>query len=401
MPYFYKVDAKNKQGYKWVCVADGPPDPVTGKRNQISRRADKKKDAENRVNKAIEDLLDAGAEHPKALRNMTFEKAAWEWLETYSKGRRKGSTIRVREKEIKILLRYVAAVNIDKVTHKMYQRILNDLDDKNYAKTSIEGVHVTAGMIFKYAIHHKMRKDNPCEGAVIPVKKLTVEEIENNTIEEKYLEKSELTEFLSVVREYGMPDDFEIFYLLAFSGMRSGELCALKETDFNFETNEMRITKTLYNPDNNMRKYELTPPKTEGSIRTIELDESIMDLIKAHIKKEAKKRMSTRHLFEDYHDKQFVFRHENGYPIIPKNINIRMQRLLKKTSIKKAATPHIFRHSHISMLTEAEVDINAIMKRVGHDDMKTTMQIYTHVTEKMRKSVTQKIKNHFGSILNM
>lgn len=52
-----------------------------------------------------------------------------------------------------------------------------------------------------------MRKDNPCTGAVITVKKLSVEEIENNTIEEKYLEKEELFEFLNAVREHGLNHD--------------------------------------------------------------------------------------------------------------------------------------------------------------------------------------------------
>lgn len=60
----------------------------------------------------------------------------------------------------------------------MHQKMLNDLDDKDYAKTTIEGVHVTAGMIFKYAMKEKLRLDNPCVGAVIPTKKLTIEEIE-------------------------------------------------------------------------------------------------------------------------------------------------------------------------------------------------------------------------------
>jgi integrase len=78
-----------------------------------------------------------------------------------------------------------------------------------------------------------------------------------------------------------------------------------------------------------------------------------------------------------------------------------MKRLLKKTFITKHATPHIFRHTHISMLAEAEVDIATIMKRVGHDDMTTTMKIYTHVTNKMKKNTTNKMKNTFGDILEM
>jgi integrase len=79
----------------------------------------------------------------------------------------------------------------------------------------------------------------------------------------------------------------------------------------------------------------------------------------------------------------------------------RIGRLLNKTSITKYATPHIFRHTHISMLAEAEVDISTIMKRVAHDDMKTTMKVYTHVTEKMKKTAAFKMKNMFGDILEM
>ncbi|KIL74183.1 tyrosine-type recombinase/integrase [Bacillus badius] len=400
MPYFRKITAKNKKGYKWMCVADGPPDPVTGKRKQISRRADSKSEALDLVEKAIKKLSEDGIDEKK-IRNLPFEAVAWEWLSTYAKGKVKASTVRVREKEIKILLRYIAKVNIDKVTSRMHQKILNDLDEKEYAKTTIEGVHVTANMIFKYAIKEKMRKDNPCIGAVIPVKKLTVEDIENQTIEDKYLEREELFEFLEAAKEHGLPNDLEWFYLLAFSGMRSGEICALKWTDINFDTNEIRITKTLYNPDNNMKKYELTPPKTPGSIRTFDIDDSIIKMLRTHKAKQSQIKLANRKKYEDYHDANFVFCRENGYPFIQKNIIVRMKRLLKKTSIKKEATPHIFRHTHISMLAEAEVDINTIMKRVGHDDMKTTMNIYTHVTDKMKKNAAQKIKNHFGSILNL
>jgi len=48
--------------------------------------------------------------------------------------------------------------------------------------------------------------------------------MENDEIEDKYLESEELNEFLNAVREYGLDLDLERFYLLAFSGMRSSEL---------------------------------------------------------------------------------------------------------------------------------------------------------------------------------
>lgn len=396
---YTKIPANNKQGYKWICTIEGPPDPVTGKRNQIPRRGDTKKEAEQRCLDVLNKLLNHGIDSKK-VKKLPLEDVAWDWHRTYANGKVKASTVRVRGKEIKILLRYIAKVTIDKVTHRQYQNIINDLDDKKYARTTIEGVHVTANMIMKHAIKHKMRLDNPCTGVVIPVKLLTVEEIENTTIEEGYFEKSELTEFLSAAQEHGLSQDLEIFYVLAFSGMRSGELCAWKWTDLNFDTNIVRITKTIYNPNNNMRKYELTPPKTKASIRDFDLDENVMNLLINHKNHQTASKPMNKTLFTDYHDKNFVFAHDNGYPFIQKNILIRMERILKKTTIKKKATPHIFRHTHISMLAEADVDLKTIMKRVGHDDAETTLKIYTHVTDKMKKNASEKIKTHFADILN-
>ncbi|WP_420855429.1 tyrosine-type recombinase/integrase [Virgibacillus indicus] len=50
----------------------------------------------------------------------------------------------------------------------------------------------------------------------------------------------------------------------------------------------------------------------------------------------------------------------------------------------RSLTPHSFRHTHISMMTEAGIDLPTIMKRVGHEDPDTTLKVYTHVTEKMK-----------------
>ncbi|WP_308722447.1 tyrosine-type recombinase/integrase [Paenibacillus polysaccharolyticus] len=399
MASYTKIKANNKQGYKWICTLEGPPDPVTGKRKQIPRRGDTQKEALARAQKVLDDLTHHGIDSKKN-KKLPFEEVAADWLKTYSKGEVKESTVRIRSKEIKILERYIRKINIDKISHKQYQNILNDLDDENYARTTIEGVHVTANMIMKYAIKHKMRLDNPCTGAIIPTKKLTVEEIENTSIEDGYLEKNELTEFLHAVFLHGMDMDIERFYLLAFSGLRSGELCALKWTDANFETNEIRVTKTLYNENNNMKMYKLTPPKTEGSIRTFEIDEMVMDLLKKHYEKQKQAIIEFKKMMPGYHDGNFIFCRANGYPFIQKNVLNRMNRILKHTSITKEATPHIFRHTHISMLSEAGVDLKTIMKRVGHDDPETTLKIYTHVTDKMKKDANEKIRIHFADILD-
>lgn len=388
---------EDKEKGRWYCVADGPADPVTGKRKQIKRTAKTRKEAKSRVEEALKDITEHGLVYKQKDQSMVFDKFAKEWIATYSTGVKKG-TVRVRGKEIKILNRYIAKVTIDKVTRKMYQNILNDLHSQEYAVSTIEGVHVTANMIFKQAVLWQIIKSNPCEGAKIPKRLLTVQEIESGElIDDKYLEQHELKELLQAANKYGLNNDKPMVYLFSFSGLRVGELCASKWTDLDFATNYFSVTKTLYNPNNNMYEYELETPKTEGSIRKFDLIQLVMDVLKDHKKSQAKVIMKNR---LDYHDENFIFAHENGYPIIPKNVNYRLARLVKKTSIKKHVTSHTLRHTHISMLAEAGVDLKTVMERVGHTDSRTTIEIYTHVTNKMKERAAQKYEEHVKDLIS-
>ncbi|WP_426332647.1 tyrosine-type recombinase/integrase [Paenibacillus silvae] len=401
MASYTKIKANNKQGYKWICTLEGPPDPVTGKRKQIPRRGDTQKEALARAQKALDELNKYGIDL-RSIKKLLFEDVSNEWLKSYSKTKVKARTIRTRIQEIKICLRYYGKLPINQITFKFHQDMLNDLDDQGYSVSTIKGVNVTANMIMKYAVKNKWRMDNPFSGAIIPAKLLTVEEIENDPIKEKILEKDELAEFLVAVKEHGDFMDNEIFHLLAFSGMRSGELCSLKDSDLFFETNEIRITKTIDFPTNNIRKYLITPPKTKGSIRRVGLLQEVMEPLRTHINLMKTLRKNNNKLYsDDYHNEAFVFSHPNGYPLSPRNVLKRMRKILKKTTITKHATPHIFRHTHVSMLAEAEVDLKTIMERVGHDDAKTTLKIYTHVTNKMKRNANDKIRLHFSSIIQL
>ncbi|WP_342505910.1 tyrosine-type recombinase/integrase [Sporosarcina sp. FSL K6-2383] len=384
----------------WECVADGPRDPVTNKRNQVRRRGKSKGVAKKKVEEEIKKQEDHGV-NSKTNKNATFEHVAWEWFEVYALTGVKDSTIRNRRSSVKVLLRYIASINVANIETRQLQGIFVDLFKKNLSPSLMENAKVTANSIFKYAVEHKIRVDNPVPAVVIPRKKLTVEEIENSTVEEKFFERYELEEFLQMTLTEGLPNDKEWFYLLAFTGLRVGELCALKWTDINFDENTIRITKTLDMPDHNMRKFKLTPPKTMAAIRTIDVDESILAMLKTHKVLQAKIKLSTRKGIEDYHEGNFVFCRQNGYPYSSRFIYDRIIRLIKKTSITKIEGPHILRHTHITMLTEAKVDLKTIMDRVGHEDSKTTMDIYTHVTENMKEDATAKIKNRYGDILNL
>ena len=70
-----------------------------------------------------------------------------------------------------------------------------------------------------------------------------------------------------------MPD----FLLLAYTGIRAGELCALKWHDIDFEVMTISISKTYYNPTNNRKEYKLLTPETPATVRIIDIDQMVIN----------------------------------------------------------------------------------------------------------------------------
>lgn len=79
-------------------------------------------------------------------------------------------------------------------------------------------------------------------------------------------------------------------------------------------------------------------------------------------------------------------------PLPLTSINRNIQTATQNIGIEKHETSHTMRHSHISLLFQLGVSLRAIMNRVGHTDPKTTLQIYSHVTEQMDKDMMNKLE---------
>lgn len=390
-----KIKLKSGQ-IRWVCVEDGPPNPATGKRNQIRRRGKTQKEAKQKVLQEIAKQTSTGI-NKKLIKNITFDKVAAEWLEIYKTTGVKEGTIDARVTDIKTLNKEMAKKVIYDIDHLFYQNVIRNIA-KGREENTVRNINTCANMIFKFAKKHQLISENPATDVVLPKKKKSLEDIQRDRTAEKYWEREELEEFLSAVLTYGKRLDKEIFYTFAFSGMRVGELCSLQKSDLDFKNNTISITKTIYSRTENMHDYELITPKTEDSVRVIDMEQPIMDLLKNLVKRNDKHKMKYR-LHEDYHDMDFLFSRLNGRPYFRGDINDRIKRILKLAKIERHVSSHIFRHTHISMMTESEIDLPTIMNRVGHRDAKTTLEIYTHVTNKMKDNASEKIRGKFNDLL--
>jgi integrase len=393
MARFQKYETK--KGERWMFVIENGIDPQTGKRRRVVRRGFlKQKDAKEAAMKLEYQL---GLRDLNTKGNITFKEMAEEWLSVYSTTDVKISTIRIRHYEIGHLNRYFARYKLKDITKKMYQNALIDLKEKKeLSYKTISGIHGTSRMIFKRAMEQDVIMNDPTEYAFIPKDKKTVEDIENAKIEDKYLEKHELKLFLDKAKEMN-EEAYTMLFVLAWTGLRVGEMLALKWKDVDFEEKTINVTKTYHNSKNNTTKFKLLPPKTDGSIRKIIVEDEVLKVLQKH---RIRQKQIKLQVGKDYYDGDFVFGRMNppyyGYPHFIQTVEKRMKAVLKKLpSIKKHLTPHSLRHTHTSLLAEAGVDLHQIMDRLGHIKDETTTQVYLHITKDRKKEASQK----FGELM--
>jgi site-specific recombinase XerD len=98
----------------------------------------------------------------------------------------------------------------------------------------------------------------------------------------------------------------------------------------------------------------------------------------------------------------FVFTWKSGKYIHPNYYTLKFSRLIKKSGIDKKLRFHDLRHTNATLLLQEGVDFKVIQTRLGHSDINTTLNIYSHVTNEMQKSATEKISNLiFSSKINI
>ncbi|CEG24566.1 site-specific integrase [Peribacillus simplex] len=373
----------HKRGDKWAYIVNVANDSSTGKRRQITKSGFRtKKEAQLAANKLEESILNGGVIRES---NITFETFANEWLEYYGT-QVKVSSVRARRIAMKHLVSTWGHLPLRKITKHMYQSRINNLN-KEFSHNYIDSIHTTGNMIFKHAIRQDLIKTNPTYGFVMPKKHVTVEDIEEDEVKEKFLELNELKIFLRITKQQGLYLDYLCFATLAYTGMRLGEMLALKWTDLDLTKKTIRITKTYYNPNNKSTGYQLLTPKTKKSIRTIMIDDGLVDLFKAHKREQMKLKMKQRLVYED---QDFIFAENIGHPRVMKQVVLRLQRLMKHLDVDKHITPHSFRHTHTSLLIEAGAGVKEIQERLGHSDINTTMNIYAHMTKNTEEKTSHK-----------
>lgn len=188
----------------------------------------------------------------------------------------------------------------------------------------------------------------------------------------------EFKKFISKVDDIRYKSYFEILY---YCGMRKGEANALNWNDVDLINNKVFITKTVTDKIRG-QKYITLPPKTKTSVRTLPISKQVKDTLIA-LKKYYMQ-------YKNYSDDWFVF--GGIVPLPSTTIEKQKNNACKKAQVKQIRI-HDFRHSCASLLISKGASVALVSKYLGHADISTTLNTYTHMFKNDLEDLIKELDN--------
>ncbi|MEE3467204.1 MAG: tyrosine-type recombinase/integrase [Eubacterium sp.] len=266
----------------------------------------------------------------------------------------------------------IGSQSVSKVLPINCQQVINYAQSQGDVTGSVAKVKSIMGALFESAVENKMIHANPVTK--------NVKYLREETPERTIMTFDEQCQFMEVGQDYA---HYDVFVFILNTGLRCGEMSALRWKDIDWEAREIHINGTMfYNAEK--KAFEVNSPKTKSSIRTIPLTDDAYEVLKRRKMQRAEKPVSM-----EYHE--FVFVGSEGKPLINYVYNKCLARIAKKIGVEKL-TMHSLRHTFATRCIEDGMKPKVLQKILGHKNLAQTMDLYVHVTDDEKASEIKKLQ---------
>jgi integrase len=346
-----------------------------GKRRRKEIRCKTKAEALQRLEQARRQLADGLPLTPERL---TVQQYLTDWLEHSVKGKVRGRTYEAYEQVIRVhLVPALGRTPLSKLTPADVQAYLNTKATTGLSTGSVAYQRAVLRSALNRAVRWGLVSRNVAALADPP-------RVRRPQVQPLNLDQARA--FLDAVRG----NRLEALYTVALAvGLRQGEALGLRWSDVDLEAGTLTVRTTLQRISGTL---QLVEPKTSRSGRTIFLPAFAAAALKEHRRRQIAERLQAGPLWEEH---GLVFATLAGRPLAKGSLTRDWTRIRKRAELPLTFRFHGLRHSCASLMHAQGADARTIMETLGHTQIATTMNIYTHVFQ----SVTQDLAARMDSAL--
>ena len=336
----------------------------------------------------INEMYDLWVQLKRGIKDNTFEnyKYMYNTFVRPSFGKKRIQTL--KKSDVKIFYNYLA-------------------DQRCLQASTIDSIHNVLHQVLDMAVDDKYIRSNPSDKALKELKQSHAFKTEKRralTIAEQEL-------FLNYLRNNETYSHwYPIFAVMLGTGMRVGEITGLRWCDIDLDNGVIDINHTLvyychrHEVELNGCYFNINTPKTKASNRKIPMIESVKEAFLMENANQEKSGIKCSAVIDGYSD--FIFVNRNGKTQHQGTLNKAIRRIIRDcndevllndenaTVLLPHFSCHSLRHTFSTRMCEAGINVKVIQDTLGHQDISTTMNIYTDATKEMKKQEFESLDNY-------
>ena len=270
----------------------------------------------------------------------------------------------------KVLAPIFGKTTMKKITTQQINDFIQNQQAKGLSKATVIKYKILLGSIFRQAISEKVVFQNPMTTSTV---------IKKTKNQATYIKKEDLENILDAAKTFSSGDYikkhrcaiqkclYPVILTAYHTGLRINEVLGLRWENVCLEDNMIMVEEnlTIEENDEGVKKLIVGTPKSDKSFRHIKISKTL-----SHLLSELKS------------DGDVVFKSRTGGYIMSSNFSKVWRDLLERQGFKGKYHFHETRHTNATELISSGYNIKAVSNRLGHEDIRTTLNLYAHVLPK-------------------
>jgi len=252
-------------------------------------------------------------------------------------------------------------VKLRDITRPEIQRHLAEKRKAGFSGSSVHGMRTALGKVLQAAVDWNYIENNPARGIRLG---------DRSPREERaYLTPDQVSTLLA-----SLPEPCRTLVVIAaLTGLRIGELLALRWKNIDLTSGSIRVRETVH-------EGQFGTPKTKSSKRDVPMSKPVREAF-----------LAQRKIGAEIAADELVFKTRLGTPLNPKNLLRRVLHPACVTLNLPVIGWHSFRHTHATLLGEVGESLRTAQAILGHSDLETTLNVYTHAIPESQKRAVDKV----------